>query len=99
MPEIVLREYFNKLVIESLYLDDYFVTEQAGTFKAVTHAYIKKLGGMQYLKEQIDSSGSAYLSRLYAACMEAGKKIAEKKIKIKGNFVFYQSQLLFNGLI
>ena len=81
MPEIVLREYFNKLVIESLYLDDYFVTEQAGTFKAVTHAYIKKLGGMQYLKEQIDSSGSAYLSRLYAACMESGKKIAEKKIK------------------
>ena len=81
MPEIVLREYFNRLVSESLCLDADFVAENAEAIKFQTHGYIKKLGGMAYLKERCDKTGSGYLNRLYKICTEAGKKIADKKIK------------------
>ena len=79
-PEMVLKEYFTKLYNESLVLDRDYVEEQYNVIRFLAHGYIKKLGGMKYLKEQAEVMNSGYLRNLYSICLESGKKIAHKKI-------------------
>ena len=93
-PEIILREYFTNLVLGAVGPETE-ISESAGIFdtqeeldrvsngiRYMSHAYIKSLGGMQYLKETAERTGSEYLMQVYDTCMEAGKKIAAKK-KVK----------------
>ena len=93
-PEIIFREYFTKLVTESLrptpdefgkpkgIWDEELVQECANGIRYMCHSYIKNLGGLQYLKETAQATGSEYLKKLYDMCMESGKKVAAKK-KVK----------------
>ena len=90
-PEIIFREYFTKLVTESLrptpdefgkpkgIWDSELVEECGSGIRYMCHSYIRSLGGLQYLKETARSTNSEYLKKVYDACMEAGKKIADKK--------------------
>lgn len=90
-PEIIFREYFTKLVTESLrptpdefgkpkgIWDTELVNECMSGIRYMCHSYIRSLGGLQYLKETARSTNSEYLKKVYDACMEAGKKIADKK--------------------
>lgn len=90
-PEIIFREYFTKLVTESLrptpdefgkpkgIWDTELVNECTSGIRYMCHSYIRSLGGLQYLKETARSTNSEYLKKVYDACMEAGKKIADKK--------------------
>lgn len=90
-PEIIFREYFTKLVTESLrpttdefgkpkgIWDTELVEECTSGIRYMCHSYIRSLGGLQYLKETARSTNSEYLKKVYDACMEAGKKITDKK--------------------
>ena len=81
MPEIVLREYFTRLVTESLIWDPEAVTERQESIRYMAHKYISAIGGLKAVKEAAIKNKSAYLESLYNICMEAGKKIADKKAK------------------
>ena len=93
-PELIFREYFTKLVTESLrptpdefgkpkgIWDEELVEECSNGIRYMCHSYIKSLGGIQYLKETAQATGSEYLKKLYDMCMESGKKVASKK-KVK----------------
>lgn len=93
-PEIIFREYFTRLVTESLrptpdecgkpkgIWDKELVEECTNGIRYMCHSYIKSLGGLQYLKETAQATGSEYLRKVYDMCMESGKKVASKK-KVK----------------
>lgn len=93
-PELIFREYFTKLVTESLrptpdefgkpkgIWDKELVDECTSGIRYMCHSYIKSLGGLKYLKETVRITNSDYLKKVYDVCMESGKKIANKK-KVK----------------
>ena len=88
-PELIYRDYFTKLVCETLgpSADDPTFTiwepeavqENQNGVRYMCHAYIRDLGGLEQLKEAAIKNNSNYLARVYAVCMEAGKAIAKKK--------------------
>ena len=90
-PELVFREYFTKLVTESLspsrneygdligIWDKDFVSSSKNGIRFMCHAYIRDLGGMKYLKETAAKTGSEYLKKVYNVCLETGKALAHGK--------------------
>lgn len=89
IPEIVLRDYFTNLVCEALgpskedpkhtIFDQQELDMSRLGIRFMCHAYIRDLGGLSYVKEMAEKTGSDYLNKVYTTCMEAGKKIAAKK--------------------
>ena len=81
MPEIVLREAFTNLVVESLVWDKEAIEENMDGIRYMSHKYIKSIGGLEAVKEAAIKNKSAYLEHMYNVCLEAGKKIAKRKSK------------------
>lgn len=79
MPEIILREYFTKLVTESLVWDKEAIEENMDGIRYTCHKYIASIGGLAAVREAAIANKSDYLGLVYDVCMEAGKKIAKKK--------------------
>lgn len=88
-PELIYRDYFTKLVCETLgpseddptftIWEPEAVKENQNGVRFMCHAYIRDLGGLEQLKAAAEANQSQYLTRVYNVCMEAGKKIAKKK--------------------
>ena len=79
MPEIVLREYFTKLVTESLIWDKEDIEANMEAVRYVCHKYISAIGGLEAVREAAAREKSDYLAHVADVCMEAGKKIAKAK--------------------
>lgn len=81
-PEIIFRDYFTKLVKESLLWDQDFIDQTSDSIRYISHKYIAEaIGGLDGLKKAAKENHSAYLQKVYDVCMETGKKLAEKKKK------------------
>ena len=80
MPEIVAREYFTRLVSESVLWDDYFVNEQMVAIRTMCHKYIAGIGGLKAFSEAATANKSSYLQTVIEAAKKTGAKIAKKKI-------------------
>ena len=84
VPDMCVSEAFAHLYIDSCkqILDDDYVLENLESFRSMAYMYIRKLGGMPYLKAQAESkNASPYLKKFYTACDEAAKKIVKNKSK------------------
>ena len=77
----VLSETFANIYIKCLPLDKEFVTENTEHLKDFGFMYIRKLGGMDYLKRRVKEAHSPFISKLYSVCMEQAKKMANKRAK------------------
>ena len=79
MPEIILREAFTNLVVESLVWDEEAIAENMDGIRYMSHKYIASIGGLKAVKEAAIENKSAYLEHMYNVCLESGKKIAKRK--------------------
>ena len=79
MPEIILREAFTNLVVESLVWDEEAIAENMDGIRYMSHKYIASIGGLKAVKEAAIKNKSAYLEHMYNVCLESGKKIAKRK--------------------
>ena len=81
-PEIIFRDYFTKLVKESLLWDKDFIDQTSDSIRYISHKYIAEaIGGLEGLKKAAKENHSSYLQKVYDVCMESGKKLADKKKK------------------
>ena len=80
MPEIVAREYFTRLVAESVYWDPEFVQEHMDGIRAMCHKYIAGIGGLKAIEEAAVTNKSTYLMTVAEAAKKTGAKLAKKKI-------------------
>lgn len=81
-PEIIFRDYFTKLVKESLLWDKDFIDQTSDSIRYISHKYIAEaIGGLEGLKKAAKENHSSYLQKVYDVCMETGKKLADKKKK------------------
>ena len=83
VPDAMLSEAFSHLYVKTCNRihDPEYVAEHYNNFKLFGSMYIRKLGGMPYLKARVESTGSPFLKKFYTACDEAAKKVIEKKKK------------------
>lgn len=80
----LLGEAYSTIFIRSLPHDSNFVAEYFKALNTMGHMYIRKLGGMPYLKHVIESNHNPYLTKLYKVVDEQAKKHVEevsKKLK------------------
>lgn len=79
----VLSETFSDIYIKSLPLDKEFIQENLTTLKDFGFMYIRKLGGMDYLKKRVMESQTplVFLNNMYNVCMEQAKKMTKKRAK------------------
>ena len=77
----VLSETFANIYLKSLPLDAEFITENSKHLKDFAYMYIRKLGGMNYLKKRVMEAHSPFLNKLYNICMEQANKMTKKRGK------------------
>lgn len=81
LPDQFLSEAFSYIYIKSLPHDNRYVHEHLNGFKDMGYMYIRKLGGMKYLKAQAEATNSIFLKKFYHAIDEVAKKASKKRTK------------------
>jgi hypothetical protein len=83
VPDALLSEAFGSLYMDVCrgIHDPEFVAENSKAFKDMARMYIRKLGGMDYLKSRLanEATYTSFLKDMYTVCDEAAKKIVKKK--------------------
>ena len=77
----VLSETFANIYVKALPLDKEFVTENIDHLKDFAYMYIRKLGGMDYLKKRVTEAKSPFLDKLYRVCLEQSNKMSRSRAK------------------
>lgn len=77
----VLSETFANIYVKSLPLDKEFVTENIDHLKDFAYMYIRKLGGMDYLRKRVTEAKSPFLDKLYRVCLEQSNKMSISRAK------------------
>lgn len=77
----VLSETFANIYVRCLPLDKEFVMEHMDHLKDFGFMYIRKLGGMDYLKRRVKEVNSPFLNKMYQVCVEQANKMTKKRAK------------------
>ena len=77
MPDKFVEEVFAHIYSMALPHDEQFIIDNWNTITAMGEFYIRKLGGMKYLKTV--ESASPFLHKVYMICDEAAKKAVKKR--------------------
>lgn len=102
IPNALLSEAFGHIYIKacSMIHDQNYVNENMEAFKNMASMYIRKLGGMKYLKARCESTNIPFLNAFYNACDEAAKKIIkEKSSEIINAITEDEARDILNGAI
>ena len=83
VPDQLLAEAFSNIYLKACYgiHDVDYVAEHRDAFISMAKMYIRKLGGMNYLKARLENASTPFLKDLYEICDESAKKIIKKKAK------------------
>jgi hypothetical protein len=83
VPDQLVAEGFAHIYVKACngIHDSEYVAEHFKAFNDMAHMYIRKLGGIKYLKEQAAKVNSPFLTGFYNICVEAAKNITKEKSK------------------
>ncbi len=83
IPDRIVAEGFAHIYYKacSLIHDPEYTAEHYSAFHDMARMYIRKLGGMKYLKEQCARVNSPFMTKFCDICTEAAKKITTEKSK------------------
>lgn len=87
IAEECLGEAFSYIYLNSLPHDKHFVKENAVPLIKMGCFYMKKLGGMKYLKQRVMETHNPFLKGLYNAVEETAKDIYKKRAKKVANTI------------
>ena len=81
VPDKMVEEAYAHIYVKACnkILDPEYVSEHYDNFHLFGNMYVRKLGGMKYLKARCEATGSPFLNKLYKVCDEAAKKVVKKK--------------------
>lgn len=100
IAEECLGEAFSYIYLNSLPHDKHFIKENAVPLIKMGCFYMKKLGGMKYLKQRVMETHNPFLSGLYNAVEETAKDIYKKRAKKVANTISDEEAMnIINGKV
>lgn len=87
IAEECLGEAFSYIYLNSLPHDKHFIKENSVPLIKMGCFYMKKLGGMKYLKQRVMETHNPFLKGLYNAVEETAKDIYKKRSKQVANTI------------
>lgn len=81
IPLIVMNEAFTRMVIGALPHDEDYVESHKASIEAVNRIFLHHLGGVKYLKETANKTGSYFLQDWYRVVKENSDEILKDKLQ------------------
>ena len=81
IPNMVLNEAFSRIFINALPHDKEYIEANMENLRVLSYLYLKKIGGMDTLKNRAQVTESAFLNKLYRVCNECSKEIITERSK------------------
>lgn len=86
IPDMMVSEAFAHIYTRALSVKDrplehWFIMENYNGLKTMAYMYIRKLGGIDYLRKRVMETTSPFLKEFAAICEAAAKKAVKKRAK------------------